>query len=196
MKKTLFIALLIALGCGRAPEGTTEGDCQDEQDNDVDGRYDCDDDGCTASTYCVNQARLAKEEEAARKKELAEKAKAEKAALAEKKVDLGPFFTVDDLLIQTGNNGSDINWKDSETYCKGLTIAGKSNWRLPTAEEAVKIIESKKLSTENESYVMWTSTKAGKKRAKIVGISQAAVNELAIQYKGQCRARCVQDTKK
>ncbi len=196
MKRILLIASIMVLGCGRSPEGTTEGDCQDGKDNDIDGRYDCDDDGCKASTYCSNQARLAKEEEAAKKRELAEKAAAEKAALAEKKVDLGPFFTVDDLLVQTGNNGSDINWKDSETYCKSLTIAGKSDWRLPNAKEAVKIIESKNLNTEKESYVMWTATKAGKKRAKIVGISQAAVNVLAIQYKGQCRARCVQDIKK
>ncbi len=187
----LFLALFaLAASCSRGPEGIIEGDCSDTKDNDADGRYDCDDDGCLASDYCVNQARMVREEEAARAKEREEELRAKKATLAAKEEKLGPFFQVGNLLVQSATNAADVDWHGAEAYCKGLSLGNKAGWRLPTQDEAVKIVESKKLSKES-SYVMWTSTKKGRKRAVIVGISQAAVNDLALHYKGQCRARCV-----
>jgi hypothetical protein len=50
------LALLVLIGCGGddAPaEGTTAGDCSDAADNDADGLFDCDDDGCAGSPDCV-----------------------------------------------------------------------------------------------------------------------------------------------
>jgi len=49
--------LLLLAACGgkeedAADEGTAAGDCRDGADNDADGLFDCDDDGCAASPDC------------------------------------------------------------------------------------------------------------------------------------------------
>ncbi|MCP4603098.1 MAG: DUF1566 domain-containing protein [Proteobacteria bacterium] len=196
MKKRLFIIAILAIACSRGPEGTEKDDCNDNKDNDLDGKYDCDDDGCFMDDFCVDLVHKAKQEEEARKKALAEKLKAKKTAQdQEKNKDLSPFFEVEGLLVQRATNGKDINWYGSDAFCKNFRLAGKANWRLPTREEALQIIKSGKLVNES-SYVMWTSTKKGKKRGVIVGISTGAVNDLALHYDGECRARCVLDTVK
>lgn len=50
------LALLVLVGCGGgkddAAEGTAAGDCSDAADNDADGLFDCDDDGCAGSPDC------------------------------------------------------------------------------------------------------------------------------------------------
>lgn len=50
------LALLVLFGCGGAKdapaEGTAAGDCSDAADNDADGLFDCDDDGCAGSPDC------------------------------------------------------------------------------------------------------------------------------------------------
>ncbi len=187
MKSVTFMFLVFSMcACKRsAPEGTEPGDCNDEKDNDYDGRYDCDDDGCAMDTLCVNKAKAA---EKAREAYEA-RTKATLAAKPKGAVERGPTFYVDKLMVQTNHNGSDINWKNAKSYCEKLNLLQHSDWRLPTREEVVKIIESGQLKGE-PSYVMWTSTEKGKKRAVIVGMS-GAVNDLAIQYDGECRARCV-----
>ena len=192
MKRAFFMVLIVAAGgCKRGPEGTEPGDCDDEKDNDFDGRYDCEDDGCAMDDNCVKMARDA--EEAQNKQDEAARARvrqlAEKAAKAAKAAELGPTFILDGLMVQTTQNGGDINWIGATKYCEDLKLLDHTDWRLPTREEAVKIIESGQLKSE-ASYVMWTSTEKGNKRAVIVGIS-GAVNDLAIHYDGECRARCV-----
>ncbi len=195
MKRGLYIIVLLTAACSRGPEGTEQGDCRDSRDNDLDGKYDCDDDGCIASNICVEQARKAKEEAEAREKTRTEELQKRKADLeGAKKEAFGPFFSAEELLIQTATNGKDVNWHGAESYCKDLKLAGKSGWRLPNRNEALQIVRSGKLSNE-PSYVMWTSTKRGKKRAVIVGISNGAVNDLATRFDGDCRARCVLDAK-
>lgn len=182
-----WIALIIAallLGCQRGPEGTADGDCADGKDNDFDGQYDCDDDGCMMNDVCVNKSRLTKEQEASPADEAGAKSQGQPAVAPQ------PYFDVEGLLVQRNQNGSDVNWFEAEQYCRELKLAGKSGWRLPTDEEALKIIRSGSLTGE-ASYVMWTSTKKGKKRALIVGMTTGAVNDLGVQYRGQCRARCV-----
>ena len=76
------------------------------------------------------------------------------------------------------------------------TLAGKAKWRLPTDEEALQIVKSGNFANDPASYVMWTSTKKGKKLALIVGITEGAVNPLPMQFDGHCRARCVLTLKK
>ena len=184
MRKLLFTLSILLLGaCSRDPEGLNSEDCEDGKDNDLDGRYDCDDDGCSASTSCVNLARqsLEKAPETPPKPETDIKAASE--------TPLEPTFTIQGLVVQRNENGTDLKWDDADKYCSKLTLGNKSDWRLPTEEEAVKIIESGTLRNE-PSYVMWTSTQKGKKRAVIVGIS-GAVNTISTRSKGQCRARCV-----
>lgn len=184
------LCLLLCCACARArgPEGSVAGDCTDNGDNDGDGRYDCEDDGCAAAKNCVALAKNAREyeEEKARAVQRAIPAQpAEPAASPEENI----AFHVEDLLVQRGQNGFDVDWSTANGYCEKLALLDKVGWRLPTDKEAVKIVESGKLAGDG-SYVMWTSTKRAKDQAVIVGIS-GAVNELATRYKGQCRARCV-----
>jgi hypothetical protein len=189
--KRLFFMVLVLAACAcnkRGPEGSQPGDCGDSKDNDLDGQYDCDDDGCAMDNVCVAAAREA--EEARQREETQRRAEAkEKSAKEPEAEGLGPVFQIGDLSVQTGQNGEDINWTNAKSYCERLNLMQHTDWRLPTSEEAVKIIESGQLKGE-PSYVMWTSTEKGKKRAVIVGMS-GAVNDLAIQYDGECRARCV-----
>jgi hypothetical protein len=186
MKGVYILSIMFLISCSRGPEGTEPGDCEDDSDNDKDGKIDCADDGCAASEFCRQlAAKVSEMEERAKQQELAEKSKKPEATQ-------GPVFEIDGLIVQTGHNGSDINWKQAEQYCVNLEIDGKKNWRLPKQQEAVKIVESGKLGNE-PSYVMWTSTKKGKKSAVIVGVS-GAVNILGLGNKGQCRARCVFDS--
>jgi hypothetical protein len=52
----LPVALLFLLGlacAGAGSEGRTAGDCSDDADNDGDGLFDCDDDGCDGSGACA-----------------------------------------------------------------------------------------------------------------------------------------------
>jgi hypothetical protein len=193
MRNFFFMTLTILVcACGsRGPEGQAPGDCDDGKDNDMDGLYDCDDDGCDLDNVCVNLAReaeLAKQKAAAAERERARK-NAEKKAESKKASKLGPVFGLDGLMVQTAQNGADINWINAKTYCDNLNLMQHTDWRLPTSQEAVKIIESGQLRGE-PSYVMWTSTEKGKKRAVIVGMS-GAVNDLGINFDGECRARCV-----
>jgi hypothetical protein len=189
MKKRLLGVALFVMACqAQAPEGTTPGDCHDNLDNDNDGTYDCQDDGCTADDRCVEQKRTAaineKNASKTEKKPLTEK---QKKDLEEKR---RPYFMVDGLKVQKRHNGQDINLNDAKVYCYGLVLDGIDDWRLPDRKEAVKIVESDQLYPD--SYVMWTSTMKGKKRAIIVGITSKAVNDLGISFDGQCRAKCVQ----
>ncbi len=183
MRKRLFTILVLLLcACSREPEGLNDKDCDDGKDNDLDGRYDCDDDGCSASTTCVNLARKSLEKSPDSPKKTAH------APVSQGAVE-GSTFVLNGLEVQRHDNGTDLPWEGADKYCSKLALTDKSDWRLPTEEEAVKIIESGKLANE-PSYVMWTSTRKGGNRAVIVGIS-GAINTISTRSKGQCRARCV-----
>ena len=187
MKMTGIAALVLCLcACAKTQEGQDPATCEDGEDNDLDGRSDCEDDGCAASTFCVNAAReAAAARQAAEAEARAKKVSPKKAPVA----DEGPTFGLSGLTVVRAASSTDANWKEADAYCSKLNLLGHADWRLPDADEAVKIVESGRLTGES-SYVMWTSTKKGAKRAVIVGMS-GAVNELGIQSRGQCRARCV-----
>ena len=185
----LFIVLFLALSCSRGPEGTEGGDCADGADNDGNGLIDCEDTGCSADPFCVEQARKALEAEKA-----AEQARKEAEAAAKKKAEEEaalPYVAMNSLWVQRGHNGENIAFKGATAFCERLKLAGKDDWRLPTESEAVAIAKSGKLKPE--AYVMWTSTLRSKKRGIIVGITSGAANELGVPYDGDCRARCVRD---
>lgn len=187
-KLTLVLALLVA-ACGPGPEGSSDGDCADNIDNDNDGKYDCDDDGCSGGPVCTELKRKA--EEAAQAKaaaRAAEEAAAKKAAEEEAK---RPYIELEGLWAQKAHNGADIAHKAAVKYCEDLSLAGRDDWRLPTVNEALAMVKAKKLPPE--PYVMWTSTMRDRKRASIVGITSGAVNDLGIPYDGDVRARCVRD---
>ena len=51
-----FWMLGLLMACGeveKREEGTEIGDCNDAADNDGDGNFDCDDDGCSGSPLCT-----------------------------------------------------------------------------------------------------------------------------------------------
>ena len=169
----IIACVFLSCACAKILEGQDPASCEDGEDNDLDGRIDCADDGGAAATVCVNAAR-------------------EAAAAAKEKKPIpeeGPTFEIGGLTVARFQNGEDLSWAEGEAYCNNLKLQGFVDWRLPDVNEAVKIVESGRLKGE-ASYVMWTSTRKGAKRAVIVGMS-GAVNDLGIQYRGQCRARCV-----
>ncbi len=51
MLRSAFLALGL-VACGPRSEGTASGDCRDGADNDGDGLFDCDDEGCAGSPDC------------------------------------------------------------------------------------------------------------------------------------------------
>ncbi len=58
------------------------------------------------------------------------------------------------------------NWKDSITYCEGLSLVGHSDWRLPTIKELANIVNfDTHLPAIDETYfpntnssLYWSST--------------------------------------
>jgi len=57
--------------------------------------------------------------------------------------------TVSDSLTgrtwQKADSGGTSNWADAKAYCQGLTLAGFSNWRLPTRTELLTITDFNKV---------------------------------------------------
>jgi hypothetical protein len=190
MKQALALVILpLVAACGRGPEGTVAGDCEDGVDNDRSGRIDCEDEGCALDPACLERERRAREAEraaaAARDKaESDEKDRAEQVAAL-------PWFDLYGLLVQRGHNGADIAQGPAAEYCRSLVLGDKRGWRLPTEEEAVSIARSKMAAPE--PFAMWTSTMLSRKRGVIVGITSAAANDLGLIYDGECRARCVRE---
>lgn len=50
----LMVVTVAVAGCGSPQEGVEAGDCSDAADNDGDGVFDCDDDGCAGSPVCTD----------------------------------------------------------------------------------------------------------------------------------------------
>jgi len=94
---------------------------------------------------------------------------------------LTPALTTSDSIVIDGeltwtrsDNGKDINWDGANTYCKELTLAGLSRWRLPTIVELEKLYDPKSGNRYNIrkpflvqgsgqlfSLRVWSSTKEG-----------------------------------
>ncbi len=45
------------------------------------------------------------------------------------------------LMWARQDNGSDVNWNQASNYCRNLTLAGYSNWRLATIDEFTDIYD-------------------------------------------------------
>ena len=44
------------------------------------------------------------------------------------------------------DNGADVDWRDSTSYCADLRLGGYSNWRLPTIEEIAAMYDTGEVS--------------------------------------------------
>lgn len=184
-KIAMLLLSLMIISCSSAPEGTKDGDCADSKDNDGNGLTDCEDQGCSLDDECLRLAAKAKvAEEAARL--ASAPPPADTATEADRE-----YIEVGDVWVQKAHNGKDISQPQAKLYCENLTLAGKSDWRLPTQGEAVAATRSPLLP--KEPLVMWTAADKSKKRGLIVGISTGAVNDLGLHSVGDCRARCVRD---
>ena len=53
MGRILVVSATLLIACGRGPEGTVAGDCNDHKDNDRNGKTDCDDEGCLSQDDCL-----------------------------------------------------------------------------------------------------------------------------------------------
>ena len=72
------------------------------------------------------------------------------------------------LMWTIQDNGNDIIWPEAEKYCKRLTLAGLSDWELPTIDELEKLYDPQ---SSNEYKIRkpfrlteccpWSSTKQG-----------------------------------
>jgi len=67
------------------------------------------------------------------------------------------------LLWQQSPPEGIYTWKEANEYCKSLTLAGYSDWRLPTIEELKTLINKKYVSTIDpifkcESSYHWSSS--------------------------------------
>jgi len=198
MKNILFFpsaSLLLFLAasgfctaCGApSPEGENESDCSDNVDNDKDGKIDCDDDGCLLKTACRIPSTAAAPD--------AEK-EASGTRAGPKQVFAPPppdnILNVENLQVQFNHNGADIKWKDAKEYCEGLVLEGRSDWRLPTKDELVKMYKSGKFP--KDGYVFWSSDTSGSDRAWFVGMGSGAAHEFGKNHGTDSRARCVRNT--
>ncbi|MDD5309686.1 MAG: hypothetical protein PHU25_20400 [Deltaproteobacteria bacterium] len=193
MRSCVLCALLLPLGCAPKPEGSAEGECADGRDNDRNGLVDCEEAACAGVLSCEEQAAKAREAEAAAAGAGAaateeQRRKREQRDAFDKAAREG-VFELSGLMVQHGHNGKDIDFANAQKYCEGLSLNGRDDWRLPSADEAMAIARSRLVPPED--MVMWTKTPKGKNLAVIVGNTSAAMNELGVKYDGECRARCV-----
>jgi|SRR6185436_9506221 len=69
------------------------------------------------------------------------------------------------LMWEKVGNKDYLTFKEAEKYCKKLALAGKKNWRLPTREELVSIVDYTRSNPaidpvfESNSSWYWSSSK-------------------------------------
>ena len=78
------------------------------------------------------------------------------------------------LMWQRGDDGVKKNWKDADKYCKELQLNGYKDWRLPSIDELVSIVDknrfapainTKVFNCKNSYY--WSSTEAVEKGVEV-----------------------------
>ena len=68
-----------------------------------------------------------------------------------------------ELMWTRKDNGGDINWSQANGYCDTLTLAGYSDWRLPTVDEFSGIYDANNIGEgfQLKTTGFWSSTKSG-----------------------------------
>jgi hypothetical protein len=65
--------------------------------------------------------------------------------------------TKTNLMWQDDTTPADMNWSSAIVYCKDLTLAGFTNWRLPKVDELNSIVDKIAFKNKTSSYY-WSST--------------------------------------
>jgi len=78
------------------------------------------------------------------------------------------------LMWQRSDDGKKKNWKEAKLYCNDLQLNGYKDWRLPSIDELVSIVDKKKFSPAIDTKVFkcknsyyWSSTEAVEKGVKV-----------------------------
>jgi chemotaxis protein histidine kinase CheA len=96
------------------------------------------------------------------------------------------------------DNGSDVNWRQAQSYCASLTLAGHSQWRLPTIEELQGILNPGGRGNNRvrgglqtaAGYSYWSNTREGAAQAWTFNfVGSRYPNQL--EYHTGARALCV-----
>lgn len=98
-----------------------------------------------------------------RKKEEEEKLKAKARKFRDN--GNGTVTHNDTKLMWQQGEGGEMTWESALTYCKGLSLAGYNDWRLPNIEELKSIIDVEEEPTINKTHFpntyadsYWSST--------------------------------------
>lgn len=81
-------------------------------------------------------------------------------------VDSGEGYIVDEetgVIWQEGDSGDTMRWNDSIAYCDDLSLAGFTDWRLPTINEAITYVDYSSPTLVNSlftsgSWCYWSET--------------------------------------
>jgi hypothetical protein len=96
------------------------------------------------------------------------------------------------------DNGSNLNWKQAQTYCASLTLAGYSHWRLPTIEELQSIFDPavrgdyhiKRGIQAPGGFSYWSNTREGAGQAWTFNFAGSRY-AYQMEYHSDTRALCV-----
>jgi hypothetical protein len=104
----------------------------------------------------------------------------------------------------THDNGADINWYEADSYCRDSTLAGYSDWRLPTEEEMRSLFfKGRKIDCGTwpgchihppfviTQLAVWTSFRVGEKYAKAQYFTDGSVQPDRLEIEEKHRALCV-----
>ncbi len=79
------------------------------------------------------------------------------------------------LMWQTSDDGIKKNWYEAKKYCEELKLKGYNDWRLPTIDELMSIIDKNKYAPAINTKVFkcrnayyWSSTETNNKKEKRV----------------------------
>ncbi len=104
------------------------------------------------------------------------------------------------LMWTKQDNGSDINWNDTTTYCANLRMGGYSGWRLPTIDELAGIydqtqnVNGRHIKGDLQLFYAWVwSSNTGKAvgEAWLFGFANGGKESSPVTASGGRRALCV-----
>jgi hypothetical protein len=96
------------------------------------------------------------------------------------------------------DNGSSLNWRQAQSYCARLTLAGFVHWRLPTIDELQTIFDPavrgdyhvKRGIQAPGAYSYWSNSREGSGEAWTFNFAGTRY-PYQLEYRTDTRALCV-----